>query len=293
MAKATGFVPAPMATGVASETFDAPQGMQPSFDVIEILPPVAADRLRMLRRHADDLHMLVPEFSQLQGANMEREHARQRLAAWSAASLTLSNVETWLRIGRPHGTTLEQFDGPQQTLNKGEDVVSAIERHRRRNRELQADLHRIRSAPYPASFAKRKLREQVEQLAQRGAPVVSGLIEHGDKLQFQRELLRVQMHNIPKAPAAIGYAEVIDPTALVAWLLKDAVIKRLDAAIDAESDDDAALSHEAREKAEAEALSDILANDRSESFFLALAQSQACKSNIAATSRRSRYLVYG
>src|SRR5580700_10598558 len=67
MAKATGFVPAPMATGVASETFDAPQGMQPSFDVIEILPPVAADRLRMLRRHADDLHMLVPEFSQLQG----------------------------------------------------------------------------------------------------------------------------------------------------------------------------------------------------------------------------------
>jgi hypothetical protein len=197
-----------------------------------------------------------------------------RSAAWSAASLTLSNVETWLRIGRPHGTTLEQFDGPQQTLNKGEDVVSAIERHRRRNRELQADLHRIRSAPYPASFAKRKLREQVEQLAQRGAPVVSGLIEHGDKLQFQRELLRVQMHNIPKAPAAIGYAEVIDPTALVAWLLKDAVIKRLDAAIDAESDDDAALSHEAREKAEAEALSDILANDRSESFFLALAQSQ-------------------
>jgi hypothetical protein len=316
MAKATGFVPAPMATGVASETFDAPQGMQPSFDVIEILPPVAADRLRMLRQHADDLHMPVPGFSQLQGANMEREHARQKLsrlqtsahddgfnlpqtdarviaaikalekataeaariselrevrsAAWSAASLTLSNVETWLRIGRPHCTTLEQFDGPQQTLNKGEDVVSAIERHRRRNRELQADLHRIRSAPNPASFAKRKLREQVEQLAQRGAPVVSGVIEHGDKLQFQRE----QMHNIPKAPAAIGYAEVIDPIALVAWLLKDAVIKRLDAAIDAESDDDAALSHEAREKAEAEALSDILANDRSESFFLALAQSQ-------------------
>ena len=197
-----------------------------------------------------------------------------RSAAWSAASLTLSNVETWLRIGRPHGTTLEQFDGPQQTLNKGEDVVSAIERHRRRNRELQADLHRIRSAPYPASFAKRRLREQVEQLAQRGAPVVSGVIEHGDKLQFRWELLRVQMHNIPKAPAAIGYAEVIDPIALVAWLLKDAVIKRLDAAIDAESDDDAALSHEAREKAEAEALSDILANDRSESFFLALAQSQ-------------------
>jgi hypothetical protein len=38
-------------------------------------------------------------------------------------------------------------------------------------------------------------------------------------------------------PDAVGF------TALVAWTFKDALIKRLDAGIDAEADDPAALSH--------------------------------------------------
>jgi hypothetical protein len=53
----------------------------------------------------------------------------------------------------------------QAKLVKGEtSLIDAIENRRRRVRELKADLHRIRSAPFPSSHAKAQMRAQVEQL---------------------------------------------------------------------------------------------------------------------------------
>jgi hypothetical protein len=86
-----------------------------------------------------------------------------------------------LRDGKPGNTTLEAVEVEPPKLNKGETVVDAIERHRRRVRELRADLHRIESAPYPSSYAKQRMRAQIGQLAQRGAPSVSSLVEHGSR----------------------------------------------------------------------------------------------------------------
>jgi hypothetical protein len=47
---------------------------------------------------------------------------------------------------RPHGTTLEDYDGEEPKLLKNETVTDAVERLRRRGRELKANLHRIQSA---------------------------------------------------------------------------------------------------------------------------------------------------
>ena len=186
-----------------------------------------------------------------------------RSATWQTTAQVLRAVEEWLR-GKPSGT-VEDFDGPAPPLNRGETVLDGVERLRRRGRELQADLHRIQSAPFPSSEAKRRAREQVEILAQRGTASVSQLVEHADgKLQFQRELLKVSLHNIPQAPAAVGYAEIVDPVAVVAWLFRDALIKRLDAEIDSEADDKAALSPDDRQRKEAVVLSDLLAIERQE-----------------------------
>ena len=66
----------------------------------------------------------------------------------------------------------------------------------------------------------------------------------------------------------------VDVVGLVAWLHRDALIKRLDAEIDTESDDPASLSHEARQKAEAEILGDVLEQDRIETEMVFAAQSQ-------------------
>src|SRR4030095_13134127 len=62
--------------------------------------------------------------------------------------------------------------------------------------------------------------------------------------------------------------------ALICWLHKDALIAALDREIDAESDDKAALSHEARQKAEAEVMGDLLAVERDESALVWQAQAQ-------------------
>jgi hypothetical protein len=51
---------------------------------------------------------------------------------------------------------------------------------------------------------------------------------------------------------------------LIAFIFKDALIAALDREIDAEADDKAALTHEARQQREAEAMGDLLSIEREE-----------------------------
>jgi hypothetical protein len=195
-----------------------------------------------------------------------------RALAWRAASAALSACETWLRDGRPHGTVLEDCDGPEPKLLKGENgLLDAIENRRRRVRELRADLHRIASAPFPSSHAKARAREQIEALAMLGAPSVSRLVELDGPVEFQTQRVQSEVHGERRS---LAFTEVPDTVALVAWLHRDALVKRLDAEIDSEADDKAALSHEARQKAEAEVMGDLLAIERDECALVWQAQSE-------------------
>jgi hypothetical protein len=106
------------------------------------------------------------------------------------------------------------------------------------------------------------MRALIETLAMRGAPSVSDLIEHDRQIVWPMQRVQSSVYNV-ETPA-IAFAEVPD-IALVAWLHRDALIKKLDAEIDAEADDAAALTHEARQKAEAEVMGDLLAVERAES----------------------------
>jgi hypothetical protein len=288
----------------------------PSFDVIKLLPPGAADRLRALRQRFLDTNKLIPRFEEIREANTAKIEAEQRLkrlfdhqsvggfhldptdprvieqqrlldklsddarrlrelqevrsAAWKAASYVLSAVETWLKHGVPGNCQLEAAEIEEPKLLKNESITDAIERLRRRGRELKADLHRIQSAPYPSSYCKRRMRETVEALAQ--APDVTTLIE------FDRDIawptMRVQSSVYNTGTPAIAFAEVPDTVALLAWAFRDALIARLDAEIDAEADDAAALRHEQRQQREAEAQDDLLAIERDESWLVWSAQAQ-------------------
>jgi hypothetical protein len=226
-----------------------------------------------------DDHRVISAQSRLDKATAEAKRKTElkqtRSAAWHSASLTLANVEQWLRDGRPAGTMLEAVEVEPPKLLKGEDVLSALERVLRRGRELKADLARIAAAPFPSAHARAKIRQEVETLAQRGAPVVSGVIEHDGKLEFPRVLVRSQVHNVRKSPAAVAYAEAVDPAALVAWLFPDELIAALDREIDSESDDKGALTLEAREKAQAEVMGDLLAVERAEAWLVWQAQAQS------------------
>ena len=290
---------------------------QPAFDLIEVLPERAADRLRALRQRSSDAHAVIPEFADLQEANTAKydaERALRRLtdhphdgglnlkpedrrviasqqhlakmtadakrltelsevrsAAWQPTSLALSAVEAWLKGGQPSGTVLQDHEAQGPKLNKGETVIDAIERHRRRGRELKADLRRIQSAPFPSSYAKQRMRAQIEALAQRGAPDVSSLIEHDREIAWPMMRLSSQVISTERA---LAFTEVTDTVAMMCWLHRDALIAALDREIASEADDPAALTHEVRQQREAKVMGDLLAVERDEAALVWQAQSE-------------------
>ena len=109
-------------------------------------------------------------------------------------------------------------------------------------------------------------------MAQAGTPDVTSLIEHDRDIAWPT--IRVQSAVYNTGTPAIAFAEVPDTVALLAWAFKDALIARLDAEIDAEADDAAALTHEQRQQREAEAQGDLLAIERDESWLVWSAMSQ-------------------
>ena len=160
---------------------------------------------------------------------------------------------------------MRTFKGSAPTLQKGEDVLTGIERLRRRVRELAADLNRIGSAPFPSAYATAQMRAQIEALAQRGTPAVSLLVEHDRQIQWPQTSLRATVYNA----AVPGFAatETTDLLALTCWLHRDALIAE-------EADDKAALTREARERQAAELQGDLLAIERDESVLVWTAQGQ-------------------
>ena len=100
----------------------------------------------------------------------------------------------------------------------------------------------------------------VAAFATPGTPSVSRLVELDGPVDFQTQRVQSQVIGTERW---LAFNELPD-IALVAWLHRDLLIKRLEAEIDAESNDKSALSHEARQKAEAEVMSDLLAIERDE-----------------------------
>jgi hypothetical protein len=113
------------------------------FDLREGDPQVIEAR-RQLEKLADEAGRLT-------------ELYEARSAAFQSASRVVQAVESYLRDGLPGNTALQDYDGPPPQLLKNEDVLSALDRVRRRGREVKANLNRIRSAPYPSPHARGKI----------------------------------------------------------------------------------------------------------------------------------------
>jgi hypothetical protein len=174
------------------------------------------------------------------------------------------NVSDWvLRGGVPHGTVLEVIeDAPlSELLKKGERIADAIEARRHRLRELAANAHRVRSAPWPSSVAKAKMREQIEALAAAAAPNCDSAIEHGSPIGFETTPLSALVSGT-ETPA-IGFAEIPNTLGLLCWLWPKEMFAKISAAIDEAADDKAALSSAQREEMLAQIGSDTLMVERS------------------------------
>lgn len=157
---------------------------------------------------------------------------------WRTLSTLVRNAEDWIR-NIPSGTAIAMHAPVDAELKKGEDLLTCIERYRRRGRELQADLLRVRASPWPSAGVKKKARELVDPLAEAGAPRADHAIEHGGPISFPTRTYHVRIFNAD--PSAIGFVEIPDPVALLAWLLPDALLTAIDREIDAVADDENAF----------------------------------------------------
>jgi hypothetical protein len=201
-----------------------------------------------------------------------------RGAILHACGMVLRNAEDWLRNGRPGGTVIIEAAAIDvaDVLKKGERLVDALERTRHRLRELDADRHRINSAPYPSVDAKKRLRDQIDSIANRAVPDVSALVEHNGELGWPRTEAVLPLVAMGKDGAIFGNAQgdVADVLGLFAWLHRPALLKALDGLIDSEADDDHAMSMTDREIKLAEIERDRLVIERQEAALVWHGQAQ-------------------
>ena len=217
----------------------------------------------------DDAPQVVVERGKLERAEQElarlTELKETRTVRWNAAGQLRQSVGDWVLRGVPGDCVLETLeDAPlSELLKKGETIATAVERYRHRLRELAADLHRVRSSPWPSSLAKAAARELIDRLADAGQPNLDGAIEHGQPISFASMRMTSLVHNV-EARGAIAYAETPDAIGTLCWLFKDQLLAKINAGFDEIADDKSALSQQQREEMEAQIASDMLSAERSE-----------------------------
>lgn len=186
-------------------------------------------------------------------ANAELARLEPILATRAAASEQLGQlidgVEKYFDERLRGLKTIETFRGPAPALLKRESAVEAVERCRGRLAELDANRDQIIHAPWPSRECKERARAEIEKLSERGRPNVGSLnSERGgitwSERPFKELFVAGRMVMTEHDPAALP---------LVMFFLKDTIIEKIEAAIDAQADDKHALSAKQR----AHAIEDI------------------------------------
>jgi hypothetical protein len=200
----------------------------------------------------------------------------QRSALWNARGRLVRNIETHLVDGIPPGCSLQSLPETAAKLGKGQHILDEIEARRRRGRELAANLRDVRAASITPAAARQKMRETIEALAARGAPSVERLM-FGGEIEFPQQNMQAVPVLNNDAHVLIAWQE-FDAASYITWLMRDAIVAKLDAEIARESDGAPGLTDVDRANREAEIIRDALAAAREECALVELAHAQGMTS---------------
>lgn len=227
------------------------------------------DRIRQLiadnyiQSHGgDDNPQLIAERAEL--ARLDQEFSRvearhaDKLAAWESKNAVVDAVEGYLKTSNG-----ADFRSPPAialpALAKGHSLADAIAAVRQKVERLRADLQAVEDAPRPSADAIADAKRQLLELAERGRPRVSALVEsERGRIEFG-ELRQRAGERIP------------DAIAFIAWAFRDQIGAAIEGEIVAASDDASALSPEARAKKRAQVAAALLAAEREEEALVELA----------------------
>ena len=197
-------------------------------------------------------------------ANIKRLSALQssRSDNWNAVGGLLESLERYLsQFGAEDKIT--EHDAPPVKLLKGQSPNSAVEACRARIERLRQDLNMVKSAPITTARAKEIARNQIMAFAERGRPDVTSTINHGEPVSWP-SVEQTPLTVYGSKDRIVVYPNGNDGSAMLAWVHRDALIARIEAEIDAESDDSKALTDEDRCERMTSIRSQILATEREE-----------------------------
>jgi hypothetical protein len=195
-----------------------------------------------------------------------------RSEQWQATSGAHSNVENWLRQGKPGNTAIEAVEVEEPKLLKNETVLGGIARLRKQGEGVKATLSRIASSPFPSKHARAKIKQEIDAIAKMGAPVVSEVLANNKSVIWPQKRITSQV--IADQQMLLANGEVTDTLALLVWLLREPMLAALDKLVDAEKDDAAALDFEAKQIATADAQATLLEIEMQESALIWRGQSE-------------------
>lgn len=114
-------------------------------------------------------------------------------------------------------------------LSEG-DLHAIVDKQRAEVARLKREADDVDHTPDRIESVKRRARQQLEELAARGAPVVSGAGEAGVRLSIQPPLMDIGAEPGHSSGGLIPKAH--DALALLAWAIPDKVMEAVEASID-------------------------------------------------------------
>jgi hypothetical protein len=206
----------------------------------ETHPIVLAERAKLAKLRTD--------FAAMGG---KLSSSRER---WETLENLVKNVEQYLKRASGKRFVEKVVSLPKKI--SPHEAPAAIEDRRRRGREIQSEILKASVAPIPSLEAKRLALTEVQNLAASGQPDVFQLLEtRGGRIVWngsRRETFTFD-DVLPLLIWAVGPNQLYD---------------RIAAQIDADADDEFALTDEARGKLIATLQADLLATEREESALI-------------------------
>ena len=150
----------------------------------------------------------------------------ERSARWTAVNRVVQRIEAYVG-DLPTGVTIEPYAGPAPQIRS--TPADAIAMTRARIEDLRAQMVAVQTAPLPAADQVKRAVAQIDEMAARGEP----LLQPDGGIEWPTEYVQMM---VTGAPAAVS-REMIDAPALLAWLHREALSKRITALITEQADE--------------------------------------------------------
>ena len=180
------------------------------------------------------------------------------MESWKDGQRTVHALKGYVDRKLRSGKVIMRVGPVDITLRKGEEIYAAIERRRRRIRELHADAAAVHAAPIHSSRSKALALEQITQLADRGTPNVLALVETGAPIVWPEKEACPTLSQLAARQLTAPAEREFDALALFAYLHRSQLIASVNEEIDRLADDESALSAKERKERTQTIMRDIL-----------------------------------